>query len=896
MKHLELKKAFKNKYMIRVAAGAVTIAVLGTSAGLSTYMVQAERNSVAAAGESSSNSTEATAKEDTANTTIENAENNGIEGGGNVGTDTGKNENGKQDNKHSSGQTDSQNKAADTDIEKYDENSLQKALSSHEKDEDAGKEETVYIVAAPDGSAKNVIVSEWLKNDGSSSSITDASDLKDIQNVKGDEAFSQNGENITWQANGKDIYYQGTTDRELPVTESVSYYLDGKKMAPEDMAGKSGNIKIRFDYENHETSTQVVDGEKHDVYVPFTVLTGMVLPEDYTNVKVTNGKVISDGNKKMVVGFAMPGLKESLEVKDSDLDMDMEIPDYVEVSADVENFSLEMTMSVVVNDLLSQASLNDAFDLTDLEEDMDTLSDASKELVDGSSDLSDGMGTLKDSMKEFSDGVNTLRDGIISYTNGASQLGNGINTLAGSSGVLMDGVSTLNSSAATLNQGIAELDKTLKADMSKQERQDLLKQADNAIEQTFNDKKSGSAAIQNQASSVFYDSLANDKKAKSQVQAGIGTYTENVLNSVLQTAFSTVAADTAKKDQMAQYKPQVVQAVTQQVVQAVTQQVTAGVTVAALQEQITQAAAAMQENGAALDAETIAQICAAVNAAVNTEGSPAKQQIDALIAQQDINGMVASNVDAQMAAVEAQIDAGLNSPEGQAQIQATVNGMVSQAVATAMGSDTLQAGMKQTAAQIVEGIAAGAKDTVGTAVADAAKTAAKTAAESSTLTAVSGTKAQISEAINAADAASGYSLVTGMQALSEGTNTMSNHMPALSDGISQLTNGASTLVSNNGELTGGAGKLSNAATQIGDGVDELEDGSKQLMDGMAQFDEDGIQKLTEAYNGDVKSLLQKLEAVENAGESYQTFTKLAKGTTGSVKFILRTESIKAQED
>ena len=121
-------------------------------------------------------------------------------------------------------------------------------------------------------------------------------------------------------------------------------------------------------------------------------------------------------------------------------------------------------------------------------------------------------------------------------------------------------------------------------------------------------------------------------------------------------------------------------------------------------------------------------------------------------------------------------------------------------------------------------------------------------------------------------------------------------MPALSDGISQLTNGASTLVSNNGELTGGAGKLSNAATQIGDGVDELEDGSKQLMDGMAQFDEDGIQKLTEAYNGDVKSLLQKLEAVENAGESYQTFTKLAKGTTGSVKFILRTESIKAQED
>ena len=195
----------------------------------------------------------------------------------------------------------------------------------------------------------------------------------------------------------------------------------------------------------------------------------------------------------------------------------------------------------------------------------------------------------------------------------------------------------------------------------------------------------------------------------------------------------------------AQYKPQVVQEVTKQVVSRVTQQVVSGVTIAALQEQLTQAAANLQANGAALDAETIAQVCAAVQEAVNTEGSPARQQIDALIAQQDINGMVASSVEAQMAETEKQIDAGLASPEGQAQIQATVNGLVTQSVAAAMGSDTLQAGMKQVAAQIVEGIAAGAKDTVGTAVADAAKAAAKTAAETSALSAVSSTKAQISE-------------------------------------------------------------------------------------------------------------------------------------------------------
>ncbi len=885
MKHLELRKEFKNKYLIRVAAGAVTIAVLGTSVGMNTYLVQAERNA---------QETAATIENSDENTTdISNAENKNNE-------NTNKTGNAERTGRTDNSRTEKEAGNAQADM----------GTSSEKRKEDAEKEETVYIVAAPNGSAKNVIVSEWLKNEGKSSSITDASDLREIQNVKGDETFTQSGEELTWQAEGKDIYYQGTTDRELPVTERVSYYLDGKKMAPEEMAGKSGQVKIRFDYENHEKTTQVMDGEKHEVYVPFTVLTGMVLPEDFTNVKVTNGRVISDGNKKMVVGFAMPGLKDSLKLdekkpdadKDSPedeeegLDADVEIPDYIEVSADVENFSLEMTMSVVVNDLLSESSLEDAFDLTDLEDDLDTLSDASTELVKGSTDLSKGLGTLKGSMKEFSDGVNTLKDGIHSYTDGASRLNGGIQTLAGSSGALMDGVSTLNSSAATLNQGVAELDKTLKAEMTGQEREALVKQADDAIEKTFQDKKNGSAAIQKQASSVFYDSLANDKTAKSQVQAGIGSYTQTALNSVLQTAFSSVAKDTAKKDQMAQYRPQVVQAVTQQVVQTVTQQVTAGVTVAALQEQLTQAAEAMQANGAALDAGTIAQICAAVNDAVNTEGSPARQQIDALIAQQDINGLVAANTDTQMAAIEKQVDAGLASAEGQAQIQATVDGLVAEAVSTAMGSDRLQAGMKQAAAQIVEGIAAGAKDTVGVAVADAAKTAAKTAAESSAITAVSGTKAQISKAINAADASSGYSLVSGMQALSEGTNTLNGTMPSLSAGISQLTNGASALVSNNGALADGAGKLANATGQLGDGVDELEDGSKQLMEGMAEFDEDGIQKLADAYHKDAKSLLNKVKAVRQAGESYQTFTKLAKGATGSVKFILRTEGIQTEEE
>lgn len=829
MKNLELKKKFRNKYAIRVAAGIVTVAVIGSSAGVNVYTVRAEKTSAAQ---------ETQAEEDTQET-------------------------------------------------------LEKALSVGEENVEAGKEETVYVVANPDGTSKNVIVSEWLKNKDGAPTMEDVSNLKDITNVKGDETFTQDGEKVTWQADGKDIYYQGTIEKELPVTEKVTYFLDGKEMAPEEMAGKSGKATIRFDYTNHEKTTQVVDGKEHEVYVPFTVMTGMILPEDYANVEVTNGKVISDGDKKVVVGMAMPGLKESLGIQDGDLDGEFEIPEYVEVTADVEDFSLEMTMSIILNDLVGQTNLGEGFDLSKLDEDLDTLTDASGQLLDGTKELSKGLNTLKGSMKEFAAGVSTLRDGIGKYTDGASQLNDGIHTLASSSGTLSDGVGTLNNSAATLNQGVAKLDETLKAKMTEEEKRSLMKQADDAIEATFQDGKTGTEAIKNQASSVFYNSLANNDGAKSQVSAGLHTYTETVLNTVLSQAFSQAAAQGAKSQAMVTYAPAAIEQAVGTVAdsvesgtQAVTAQQTAGAISNALASTLTDEA--LQGLSPEEVRSMVAQVCQGAG-----EAAAGNAEIKAgVLAQVDSKAIAAQA----MSGLEAQVDAGLQSSESQAQIQATAAELTSSAVASAMGNETLKAGMDSTASQIVEGIAAGAKDTVGSAVAETAKTAAKTAAETATLTAVSGTKSQISAAINAKDGASGYSLVSGMQALSNGTQTMQDSIPALTAGISQLTNGAAALVSNNSALKDGAGKLSGATSQIGEGVGKLAEGSEKLMDGMVQFDEEGIQKLLDAYNGDVKDLLSKLEAVAEAGKEYQTFTKLADGTKGSVKFILRTETVKAEEE
>lgn len=92
------------------------------------------------------------------------------------------------------------------------------------------KDEVVYVMADAQGNTQKIIVSDCLKNANGESTIKDASSLTDIQNVKGNESYTvdENG-NLVWNAEGSDIYYQGTTDKQLPVDVAISYELIGRK-------------------------------------------------------------------------------------------------------------------------------------------------------------------------------------------------------------------------------------------------------------------------------------------------------------------------------------------------------------------------------------------------------------------------------------------------------------------------------------------------------------------------------------------------------------------------------------------------------------------------------------------------------------------------------------------
>ena len=301
------------------------------------------------------------------------------------------------------------------------------------EDAAVSKEETVYVNANADGSEDQITVSNWLKNAGTEKNLKDESELKDIKNVKGDEEFTQSGNNLTWQTDGEDIYYQGTTNKELPVSVKFTYYLDGKEIKPENLAGKSGKVKIRFDYTNNESRTVNIDGKDVGVKVPFLAASMLMLPGDkFKNVKVSGGKVMADQDQSIVIGTAFPGLADSLELKDYEATKDIDLKDYVEITADVENFELDFTATAISTCGLSDMKDGDLNDVNDMIDGVKEMTDASDELVDAMGQLSTGAGTLQDYLSQYTSGVSQVDAGAQALAEGLSELDEQVTTLMGS--------------------------------------------------------------------------------------------------------------------------------------------------------------------------------------------------------------------------------------------------------------------------------------------------------------------------------------------------------------------------------------------------------------------------------------------------------------------------------
>lgn len=853
MKLPELKEKLKSKYIVRVVAGVLTIALVGT--GIGATAVFAEKGSTAVTAEADST-------------------------------------------------TDSSKDADDIADKLMDSVSL--------KNNDADKDESVYLISDANGNVNKTIVVDHLKNKDKKDTLEDASNLSDIENVKGKEKFTQSGDKLTWQAGGKDIYYQGTATAEPPVTQKVTYYLDGKEISPEDLAGKSGKVKIRFDYTNTTSYTETVNGEKQTVSVPFAAITGLVLGDGFENIEVTNGKAEVSDSSSVVLGYALPGLKDSLGIKDGDLDGDVNIPEYMEMTADVKNFSMPAAMTFVVN--ASDYVSTDGIDTSDLDDMINDLKDASTQLQDGSKTLAegtdtlaDGLSTLQSKLGTFASGVGTLQSGLKAYTDGVSTLSGGLNTLGNSTGALVSGADKLNSGAGQLASGSATLKDGLK---SYTDGASTLAAGASNLDAGMDTLKSGTDTLSQSAPSLV---------------SGVNSLSDGI--NTLDKALKTPMSD----EEVAKYK----------------KAAKAGVD------------AKLADDTNATSYNNTKKYAAEKYYNEMTSDSSVEKTVESLKANKTLYNMIYSTVEAQVKqqienAIQEYVSNGVSREEA---IKA-ICGQDYDKYVEELSTNNTDSQLKAMAKQVLEGVAGSSKDAVGTSVADAAKTGAETGAQEAVITGIDSTKKNISDQINAKQE-SGESLVSGATKLNEGakvlaeklpeltkgvvnlkdgtaqlsagaakltanndtlnagatalnagasqlsagTQSLINSVPTLTSGIKQLVDGSNTLVANNAQLNSGASQLADGTNQIVSGVDQLTTGSKTLSegahtlaDGMVQFNEKGINKILDAYNGDLKPFTDKLQAVIDAGEEYQTYSAIADGQTGSVKFIYKLASIDAKAD
>ena len=327
---------------------------------------------------------------------------------------------------------------------------------------DKDKEETVYIKAGADGEAREVTVETVLRCRGTDGTIADRTRLTDIKNTEGDEDFRQ-GKNgsLTWEDHGEDIHYEGKSRDPLPVGVKIRYTLNGRPIRPEDLAGKSGHLKIRFDYENRTQETREVSiygGEAKSIQtrVPFLAVSFAMLPKEvFSHVECKNGRLLSLGEQNAFLGFALPGLPDALTLSDNKLTEELDIPTYAELEADVTDFEMDFTATVFSNGLLEDLEQKDLNDLYDLAGEFDTLYDAAAQLAEGSEKLGDGMSAYVGGVNSA---LQTAKDLAADLPAVAAEL----ETLSKEAGIQISGlaesVSTLDSVRATLSTISGELE------------------------------------------------------------------------------------------------------------------------------------------------------------------------------------------------------------------------------------------------------------------------------------------------------------------------------------------------------------------------------------------------------------------------------------------------------
>ena len=708
------------------------------------------------------------------------------------------------------------------------------------------KTETVYAVLNGDGSLSDIVVSGWLHNDSGIKNLKEKLNLTDVKNVKTDEVPEDNNGEYTWNSDSNDIYYQGNSTEQLPVTMQITYELDGQKLSQEELKGKSGHLKINIHLTNVNSETKTING-KNVIIHPFFVAGGMLsLDNDhYSNTTCDQGKIVTDGSKQMLVFAAVPGLKDTLDSADlSKVSDQLSVGDDINIECDVTdcdelNLMMGMSNEEDISDILDEGD-----SIEELTNGITKLMDADDQLVDGSQQLADGTQQLitesepltssSGSIRTLSDGALTLNSGALrlkaalaQYTDGVGQLNDGVNALyaipdganqisLGMTTPVEEGKpeSSLTGGAAALTAGLQNMKQQVDAGLSSENVTAMMTQLDTAIT-TLNGLK---------------DTLTKDAETLNELKTTLSTATDQLDG--LKTVMTTFVESSKGSLQLS------IDAINNSISalnSIPTDEVNAD-TKGNLDEYI----AALETQKATLE-EQINVLSG------NASGLPAQLQQ----AAQSLSGMK-DTLDLSLTALKGlgkDVDYAIDTMGA---LKTTLEGSTNQLSALASMQKTMDDGFDQL-------IAGSKKISAGI---DQVNTGVQALAEQSK---------------------------TGIDKVKTATSQLASNNEALNEGMASLQTGTQTVANQ-----------SDSFNQLADGLDSLKDafvtlndGAQQLADGQKQFRQDGLDQLKEKVDlsvDEVEMLKEIMDDIKSMNMQYKEYAGNNPDMDVTTRYVFRTKT------
>lgn len=784
------------------------------------------------------------------------------------------------------------------------------------------KTETVYSVLNSDGSISDTIVSSWLHDEDGINNIKETLNLTDVKNIKSNEKPSKDGNTYTWNANGNDVYYEGTATKQLPVSVKIRYELDGQEMSAKDMEGKSGHLKLMISFTNNYSQVKNING-KSIVIHPSYLAGGMLNMSTgkFSNVKCESGKIVNDGTNEMLAFANIPGLNETLKSAGLDkVNNQLGISDDVTVEADVNDFDLGSIMVGMTNEIDLASELGDIGSVSELTDGIDQLIEADDQLIDGSKQLYDGTTQLKeqaaplvgssDQVRQLSagaiqlnDGVKALQTGLTAYTNGVDTLAAGSQQLygipqgvsqiqTGVSGNLGQGKTNLLDGATQLNEGLKQLEAQVNT-LTPTELDTMQSQIQTAMGTLGDMQKTittDSGKLQGLSNSL--NTASNAITTITQYNEDLKSDVETLKNDVsdLKDQISNKNNEIDKKNNEIKEQIKLINDQINKINQA-TKDANSNIDTA----YTTAVNALIEAKSATEDVEKQGKIKAAIDNLQHNKPSAGSDVLASLIPE----SFTVSDID--------NLDTYVKNVEKD---QNNISELVNKLVDT---TSSVTSGLKDAQKTLVGedgkgGLKKDLSDAQGTLGEMNKLLSQYTDPSTEKVKNVKNFKELVTSLQAAAKGLSAGSegILGGVQQVNAGLTQLQKKSEA---GITQVAEGSKTLSSNSATLNGGASALSDATgtlagqsgtfNEMADGLDTLgkafetlNSGAKQLYEGNEQFKSEGLDQLKEKVDlgvGELETLQSVMDEIKAMNKEYASYSGAPEGATVNSRYVFRTK-------